>query len=202
MKNIELARYFDESGNKCTVTVSDYSTFLADDDKEAIACFVFNRLYSRYIKPYKYESEKFTKEYKNGFSMMASYCLLIETLQSFKNGWTDSNGRSEQAFKEFFSNNAHFQELNGKGSKIYKEIRCGILHQGETANGWKITRDSRGRVDGKTLVDGKTINAVEFGNRLEKCLQDYRATLNRAEWDSELWDNLRTKMRKIIDHCA
>ncbi|MCU7830634.1 MAG: hypothetical protein KZQ85_16370 [Candidatus Thiodiazotropha sp. (ex Myrtea sp. 'scaly one' KF741663)] len=196
MNNIELARYFDESGKKCIVTVRDYNSYLADDDKEAIACFVFNRLYSRYIKPYKYEKKKFKKEYKNGFSMMASYCLLIETLQSFKNGWAYSNRRSEQAFKEFFTNNAHLHELNNKGSDIYKNIRCGILHQGETTNGWKITRESH------HLVQGKTINAFKFGNQLEKCLGDYRTTLNRAEWDSEAWDNLRTKMRKIIEHCA
>lgn len=196
MNDTELARYHDEKGEKCVVTVDDYNQYLADDDKEAIACFVFNRLYSRYIKPYKYEKKKYKREYKNGFSMMASYCLLIETLQSFKNGWAHSNRRSEQAFKDFFKNNIHFQELNNQGSEIYKKIRCGILHQGETTGGWKITRESR------VLVENKTINAYKFGNRLEMCLLDYRCELLKAEWDSEVWDNLRTKMRKILHHCT
>lgn len=196
MNNIELARYYDERGNKYIVTVDDYHKYLVDDDKENIAFFVFNRLYSRYIKPYKYNKHKYKKEYKNGFSMMASYCLLIETLQSFKNGWAYSDRRSEQSFKEFFKDNPHFPELQNKGSDIYKYIRCGILHQGETTNGWRITRK------GKKLIEENTIDAFKFGGRLEKCLQDYRTTLSTSEWDSETWDNLRTKMRKIIEHCA
>lgn len=193
--SFELAMYFDK-GAKVTVSVTQYNEFLAAVDKEKIANMVFHRLHARYLKPFLFKDKTFKREYKNGFSIMANCCLLIGTLHSFKNGWSDSNGRSGQAFNDFFNTDKNFNELKSKGKEIYVNIRCGILHQGETTNGWKIDRDD------KALVDGKTIHAVTFLKRLEKSLESYRDSLLDEKWDSELWDNLRTKMRKIISNCA
>jgi len=199
---MELARYYDENGKFFTVTIKNYKNMLEQKNKEKIADFIYNRLYSRYIKPFEYQDEKkdnrktYQIHYKNGFSMMASYCLLIETLQSFKNGWGDSDRKSGQAFKEFFKDNEDFSTLKNKGKEIYSHVRCGILHQGETTGGWKIRRD------GDELEKDKTINAVMFGKALEKALEDYRGKLQTEEWDSEIWDNFRTKMRKIIQNCT
>lgn len=128
---------------------------------------------------------------------MANLCLLIETLQSFKNGWGDSDRRSKKAFKQFFHNNFHFTELNQKASLIYKNVRCGILHQGETTGGWKITRKGTNFYDNNT----NTLDAVIFAERMKMSLCDYRESLKSSEWDSEIWDNFRTKMRKIIQNC-
>ena len=196
IEQVELARYYDENGDLVTVTVKEYNHMKEEKNKEKIADFIYNRLYSRYIKPFEFNNEIYKKQYKSGFSMMASYCLLIETLQSFKNGWGDSDRKSEQAFKEFFKDNEDFDTLNNKGKEIYKNIRCGILHQGETTDGWKIRRE------GDELENNKTINAVRFGKVLEKSLENYREKLKTEEWDSEIWDNCRTKMRKIIQNCS
>jgi hypothetical protein len=199
MYRIRLASFYDDEAKKIVaVTISDYSKMISAKDKERIASFVYNRLFSRYIRPYSFNCLEYKRKYKNGFSIMASLCLLVETLQSFKNGWGDSDRKSEKAFKEFFSDNPHFKELNGKGSIIYKNIRCGILHQGETTGGWKITRE------GKRLYDNRThtLDAVLFAKRMENSLSDYYKGLVTSEWDSEIWDNLRTKMRKIIQHCG
>ena len=129
--------------------------------------------------------------------MMANLCLLIETLQSFKNGWGDSNRKSEKAFKQFFNNNIYFEELKQKGSVIYKNVRCGILHQGETTGGWKVTREGKKLYDDDT----NTIDAVKFAEGMVSSLNDYREDLIKSEWDSEIWDNFRTKMRKVIHNC-
>jgi hypothetical protein len=194
-KKTILAIYYDND-TKVEVTVKTYEEeYIEKKEKNKIADFIYHRLYSRYIKPFEYDENEYKTKYKNGFSMMASYCLLIETLQSFKNGWGDSNGKSQQAFKEFFKDNQNFDSLANKGEEIYKNIRCGILHQGETTGGWKIRRD------GDSLVDDKTIDAVIFGRKLKKELENYRNKLKDAEWDSEWWDNCRTKMRKIIQNC-
>ena len=96
-----------------------------------------------------------------------------------------------------FKGNPHFKELKQKGSIIYKNIRCGILHQGETTGGWKITREGKKLYDSKT----NTLNAVLFAERMERSLSDYRKGLITSEWDSEIWDNFRTKMRKVIQNC-
>jgi len=192
--SFELARYFDK-GVKVTVTIKQYNDLLAVPDKEAISNMVYHRLHARYLKPFLFKDKTFKDEYKNGFSIMANCCLLIETLHSFKNGWGDSNGRSGQAFKDFFDNDVNFKELKSRGNEIYINIRCGILQQGETTNGWKIDRGD------KTLIDGKTIHAMTFMKRLEKSLIAYKNSLRAEKWDSEIWDNFRTKMRKIISNC-
>lgn len=198
MDHIELARFYDgETKKLIKITISDYDKMIDGKDKDRIAYFVFNRLFSRYIRPYSFNNSEYTSKYKNGFSIMASLCLLVETLQSFKNGWGDSDRKSEKAFKEFFENNTHFKELKQQGSIIYKNIRCGILHQGETTGGWKITREGKKLYDNKT----NTLDAVLFAERMEHSLSDYSKSLITSEWDSEIWDNFRTKMRKVIQNC-
>lgn len=198
MKKIELARYYDKNSNEVVVTIEDYQNMVKAKDKDKISDFIFERFYSRYVKPFSYEDGKYKREFKNGFSMMANFCLLIETLESFNNGWGDSDRRSRSAFINFFINDANFKELKNKGAEFYIHVRCGILHQGETTGGWKITRNSRKFFDEET----NTINAFKFSDRIMKSLKDYKICLEREEWDSELWDNLRRKMRKIISNCA
>jgi hypothetical protein len=198
MDNIELARFYDDEKRRLiTITVSDYNKLIDSKDKNGIADFIFNRLFSRYIRPYSFDNSEYKEKFKNGFSIMANLCLLIETLQSFKNGWGDSDRKSEKAFKQFFDNNIHFAELSQKGSIIYKNIRCGILHQGETTGGWKITRKGTFFYDSDT----NTLDAVLFAERMKMSLNDYRDSLINSEWDSEIWDNFRTKMRKVIQNC-
>lgn len=198
MDNIELARFYDDEKNfLITITISDYNELISLKDRDGIANFIFNRLFSRYIKPYCFDNCEYKEKYKNGFSIMANLCLLIETLQSFKNGWGDSDRRSEKAFKQFLNNNTRFEELNQKASLIYKNVRCGLLHQGETTGGWKISREGTNFYDSDT----NTLDAVIFAERMKMSLCDYRDDLKKSEWDSEIWDNFRTKMRKIIQNC-
>src|SRR4030095_6417468 len=91
---IELAKWFDNTGKSHTVTIQNYLDFVTNQDQVSIADFVFHRLHSRYLKPFQFSDRKFKKQFKNGFSVMANCCLLIETLQSFKNGWGDSDRKS------------------------------------------------------------------------------------------------------------
>lgn len=198
MDNIELARFYDDEKQKLiTITVSDYNKLIDSEDRNGIAHFIFNRLFSRYIRPYNFDNLEYKEKFKNGFSIIANLCLLVETLQSFKNGWGDSDGKSKKAFEQFFNNNTRFAELKQKGSEIYKNVRCGILHQGETIGGWKITREGIMLYDSAT----NTLDAVIFAERMKLSLYDYRDSLIKSKWDSEIWDNFRTKMRKVINNC-
>ena len=197
-KNIELARWFDERGAKKSLTIKQYLELVAAQDREQISDFIFHRLYGRYLKPFSFEDETFTEQFKNGFSIMANCCLLIETLQSFKNGWGDSNRKSESAFKQFLATEKRFSVFVGKEREFYTNVRCGILHQGETTGGWKINRKGVNLFDVKSL----TVDSIKFAYELEKCLNEYSNNLKNAEWDSDLWDNFRVKMRKIISNCT
>jgi hypothetical protein len=200
--SIELARYFNNNGNKKTVTIADYNSYVDRQERDLIAEFIFRRLQSRYLKPFQFEDQKYTQQFKNGFSIMANCCLLIETLQSFKNGWEDSQGKSMEAFTQFLSTETKFAKVfKSKKQKegFYKNIRCGILHQGETTGGWTINRNRKG----KNLFDNSTfeVNSIVFAIELEASLKNYSEKLKTEKWDSETWDNFRTKMRKIISNC-
>lgn len=194
---IELARWFDNDGIETKITIQKYLDFVAAQDQAQIADFIFQRLYSRYLKPFLFANEEFVREYKNGFSIMANCCLLIETLQSFKNGWGNSNRKSEQAFKQFFTTEKNFIAFKGKEKEFYGNIRCGILHQGETTGGWTVNRSGINLFDDKNLI----VDSVTFAKELKTSLKNYSQDLKIAKWDSELWDNFRTKMRNVISNC-
>lgn len=205
-KSIELAKWADENGDEQIVTIQKYLDLLGlkEDARNEIADFICQRLFTRYLKPFSYKDDDFESQYKNGFSIMANCCLLIETLQSFKNGWEDTKSpRSSQAFRDFFSTESEFSEF--VDIDFYKNIRCGILHQGETYGGWKLNRGNKkgSKKPPKKLIDKSTkeINCIDFAKKLENSLKIYSEKLKDAEWNSKLWDNFRTKMDKIISNC-
>jgi hypothetical protein len=195
--NIELSRYFDVSGQLQIVTVADYKSYVANKDQNSIALFIFHRLHSRYLKPFQFADKNFIEQFKNGFSIMANCCLLIETLQSFKNGWEDSSNKSALAFKQFLSTETNFAVFRNKEKEFYINIRCGILHQGETTGGWKINREGINLFNSTNHV----VDSIVFSKELEKSLEDYSGKLKTEKWDSETWDNFRTKMRRIVLNC-
>jgi hypothetical protein len=194
---IELARYFDTNGKKQIITIADYNGYVDIQNQNLIADFIFQRLQSRYLKPFQFTDTKFTEQFKNGFSIMANCCLLIETLQSFKNGWEDSDKKSALAFRQFLSTETKFAVFKNKEQDFYVNIRCGILHQGETTGGWTINRKGTNLFDSTTLV----VDSIVFANELEQSLTNYCEKLKAEKWDSETWDNFRTKMRRIISNC-
>ena len=196
-ESIELARYYSDNNELKIISIEAYRQLVLDKNKVEIANFIYGRLHSRYIKPFQFSDSVFEKKYKNGFAMMANYCLLIETLVSFKQGWGDSDRKSPNAFIIFFASDDNFKELRDKGSQVYKNIRCGILHQGETTGGWRITRKGTEFYN----LESNTIDAVLFSNKIEKSLKDYKEELKKEEWDSEIWDNCRVKIKKIISNC-
>lgn len=80
-----------------SIKISDYLELEGAKDRRAIANFVYNRFAERYIDPF----EKQSPQSKHGFSLMAVNCLMIEALTSFRHGYPDTTGKSEQCFKEF-----------------------------------------------------------------------------------------------------
>jgi hypothetical protein len=174
------------------INTTDLSNLIINSDKIKIADFVYDRFYERYILPI----ESLDRNDKNGFSIMAVSCLMIESLVSFKKGWEDTKNKSEKAFQEFLTKEPEFTDFKGLSKEFYINVRCGILHQSETTSGWKIKRKG-------ILYDEstKTINATLFLNRLKKSLENYRQSLKTSEWDSSEWENLRNKIRMIIKNC-
>jgi len=180
------------------VTVDDYRRMEERKDGQAIADFIHRRLHERYIAPV----HVVPPDEKNGFLIMAVSCLLVETLESFWQGWESteptkkSPGKSKLAFREFFKRQWRFLAFRDHADGFYRHVRCGILHQGETTGGWRIRRNGR-LFDEDDLI----INATAFHQRLSGALGDYRDNLYDADWNSERWGNVRTKMAAVLKHC-
>ncbi|HPG47238.1 MAG TPA: hypothetical protein PKW76_16295 [bacterium] len=211
-----FVRYYDKNKYLVNVTMSEMEKLITDkNNKDKIAELIYQRYYERYLKLFFYESDNtdtyynekgkepknaiiFNKEYKNGFLMMASSCLLIETLSAFLEGDDQTpRGQGRHSFESFFHKaNEYKNELHTfNNSNFYSNIRCGILHQGETYNGFKIRRTG----DLHSQTDN-AINATKFVELLDLFLQSYVDELKTSRWDSSIWDNCRIKLRHIIQN--
>lgn len=163
--------------------------------KSMIADAIRLRFMERYIKP------AMDPGCKHGFAMMAVSCLMIEALESFRQGWKDTSepGKGKAAFCFFFDSNVRFKDFRGLSQQFYKNVRCGILHQAETTGGWRITRD-RKQVP---FFDSAshTINAHCFLANLAEVLNGFCDTLKAADLNSQDWKNVIKKMNAICDNC-
>jgi hypothetical protein len=189
------------------VTVGDYKAWEneADGGWSKKPEFIRRRLFERYIDPVKaLDFCRSTKKSKNGFQMMAVGCLLIETLASFWRGWESTEpgkdgkgrkipGKSGEAFKVFFQEQARFSAFHG--TQFYRNVRCGILHQGETKKGWTIERTG-------PLFDGICqINAKKFHDQMAMAIRDYERALKNPPTGSLLRANFDKKMKAVIQNC-
>lgn len=174
------------------ITVGDLQEWINLKDqksKEKIISLIHHRIYNRYIQH--------INEKQNGFLKMAVSCLIIETLESFKKGIPNTSGKSQTMFKSFFvTEEEFFPGFKDIYRDFYFNIRCGILHQAETTNAWRIVRK------GKLLNSSeKEINASEFVKSLNKSLDSYLLRLKNENIDSQLWSNAFVKLIDICENC-
>lgn len=177
-----------------TITVGQTKQWITAKDehaKKALTSFIYHRFYNRYIKH--------VKNMDSGFLKMAVCCLMIETLESFKQVKKDTKakGVGKKMFEDFFKNEkSNFPEFESINDEFYSNIRCGILHQAETTNGWRILRT--GKILDKT---NKTVNAEIFVKALEKSLEDYKTVLDNSNFTELIWQNAIQKIQYICENC-
>lgn len=173
-------------------TVPRYRALENAMDKTQIANLIYKRFTERYLAPTLSPCNV-----KHGFTSMAIGCLMVEALESFRQGWPDTKSQSKFAFCTFFDAHAEFAPFRGHAEQFWKDVRCGILHQAETRGGWTIVR--RGPLfDSQNFI----VNAQKFLRALRDVLNAYCASLNREDWDSDKWKKCRKKMNAICDACA
>jgi hypothetical protein len=172
-------------------TIADYARMEKRKNRSGISALIELRLRERYVDPLERSAAK------NGFASMALGCLLIETLQSFREGRCDTKWESRKIFERHFNQNPRLIEFAPCSTRFYLDVRCGLLHQGEARNGWTIVR-----FRDEPLFDKKKkcIHATRFLRRVNLSVRDYCLDLVSAEWRSELWENCRQKMSAIISN--
>ncbi|MFA5850959.1 MAG: hypothetical protein WC833_13895 [Bacteroidales bacterium] len=174
------------------ITVGQARNWMKVKDEEAkkeLVKLIHHRFVNRYVKH--------LKGIDSGFLKMAVSCLMIETLESFKQGKKDTEGISKKMFLDFFTSEEKlFPEFKIIASEFYKRIRCGILHQAETTKAWRIIRNG-------ALLDRteRVINATRFVNALDKALDKYIQELKSADFNSQIWENALLKIEDICENC-
>jgi hypothetical protein len=173
-------------------SVRDCKAAVAARDKPRIADALRRRFAERYLEP------ALSATHKHGFTMMAISCLMIESLESFRQGWPNSDGKSKAAFCFFFDQSNRFKEFRGHSQAFYKNVRCGILHQAETTGAWKITRKQTAQLfDPNSL----TVNATRFMRTLRLVIDEFCDQLKAADWDSGEWKRVRVKLKALCESC-
>lgn len=129
--------------------------------------------------------------------MMAVGCLMIETLESFRLGILNTQGHSKEMFDSFFQTEESLFPDFKNIKRFYKDIRCGILHQAETTNAWRIILYG-------PIVDKekRTINAEKFIEALQAALEKYKHDLEVNDFDTAIWRNVFFKLDDICNNCS
>lgn len=170
-----------------STTVAQYRKLEAAGDRKAIGQFFVERFDERYFRPIEDSSSK------HGFAVLAVACLVIETLESFYQGRSDTRTCSSQMFRDFLARDTPLKVLADGNDWFYKDIRCGILHQSESRGGWRVLR--RG-----PLLDAqaKALNATAILRALRCEVRKYAL---RIQTDEQLWKNFCKKMGGICANC-
>lgn len=102
-----------------------------------------DRITGRFLKPAQklIDVDKDGKPPTFGFAILALDCLVLETIQGFRDGLADHNGHSRRLFMEFLSAWPPFlkcldegMDANEKANAFYKQGRCALHHSGATEN--------------------------------------------------------------------
>lgn len=184
------------NANRTAITVKGYAKLHAAKDRQKIADMIRLRFTERYLDPALDNSKR------HGFSILAIGCLMVEALESFRNGWKKTSGcpgGGAGVFRGFFSAHKEFKDLEPVADKFYKHVRCGILHQAETTGGWRVHLSSPLFLESGGVP---RLSASEFGKRLRVVLERYADDLAKADWRAPIWRKARRKLRHVCRNCG
>lgn len=131
-----------------------------------VVCAVRRRISEQFLIPIR-ELERYDKRaelpFRPGFAILALDCLLIDTIQSFREGRVSTGEVSPaQTFKQFLSS-PRFADFSGSDrGEFFNYVRNGILHNGETRKDWKVRIDTPRMLHRDQETGTKTINRRLF----------------------------------------
>jgi len=133
-----------------------------------------------------------------GFAVLALDCLLIETLQAFRRGLTDTRNKSKELCVQFLTERTAFKPFftsPGIATRFYYEFRCGLAHNAQVfGDGLVWSVGPLLAIIGTQI----TVNRTEFHRAFARELEEYLAVL-RSGVDQDLRANFRTKMDFIAE---
>lgn len=189
-------------------TVADWGVLTLDEANVATdhwdaAFAIFDaRIRSRFIEPAQclIDLEAAKKRGTYGFAVLAIDFLIVETIQGFKMGVENHNGRSEALIKGFLTTWSSFTgcvpsltTADQCAKEVYKRGRCALHHSGST-DSLKVVRS------GPMFVfhpSGEIeINRTALHQELTKAFDNYLDDLRQPQ-NINLRINFKTKMGRI-----
>jgi len=152
--------------------------------RKAFTDFFWGRIQSRYIEPIEKLREHDIYE-GYGFTILTLLCSLIEFLESTYNGLKyvyckDKDlkcfeyNKSKQCFVDFLTTKKPFNNIftEDTAKEFYSSIRCGLLHEASTKNGWKVWAKSH---SGSEIIcsQSKTVYRDDFETAINKYIKLY-----------------------------
>lgn len=175
-----------------------------EDQWKKAADILKDRIEGRFLKPAQALidlGESSTTTF--GFAILALDFLVIETLQGFRKGYTDHQGKSKELVKDFLVNWSAFQdcvpdeaEREDRAVKIFTAGRCALHHTGSTDN--LIVRIRLDQMIQFHSDGGIEINRNKFHKEL---CAEFERYIKELENDAsrELRTNFRKKMNFICN---
>jgi hypothetical protein len=150
---------------------------------EAFDTYLLARLQSRYLRPIGMVRDKGTWE-GEGFTIVSIQCALIEFLAATRAGknYRHKNARppheyqnSRKLFVDFLFQTAPFDKLfsEGEAGDFYSNVRCALLHEARTKDGWIIWATGAVPVD----CHKKIVHRDSFQAIIEGYINDYGIAL-------------------------
>lgn len=129
-------------------------SLLAQDSAswEEVIAAVVRRIEERYLAPIRDLEQHDAlplrqRPTRAGFAIVALDCLLIDTIQSFREGRSETAEISpSRSFEEFLFAAAFSDFSNRDRGSFFQNVRNALLHNGETRSNWKI------RIGTRTMV--------------------------------------------------
>ena len=148
---------------------------------------------TRYLKPID-AIEKHCHIEGEGFAISAIICSLIEALETFRLGKvykrpsknspldkTKEYFKSQRIFEDFLKNRdpfkAHFA-VDDLATNFYENVRCALLHEAATRNGWKIQIGTTVLVEKRN--ESLILNRALFVDAIKQYMCSYKAELLRS----------------------
>lgn len=149
------------------------------------------RLWHRYLESIKILQKRTGSPAGEGFSIVAIQCSLIEYLESTIQGKSyvySRKGKPPVGQHEYANSGAMFEDFlttrppfknefsPQEAHNFYVHIRCGVLHEARTKNGWTISAKSKsGQIIDANL---KVVYRDNFQSGLEAFAQWYKNELS------------------------
>ena len=192
---------------------------LKSDNWEKAFNFFEERIRTRYLKPIRL-IQYASCDLGEGFAMVSLQCALIETVESFINGWIykydngpkyylrDCNNEANlQAkingtfiFDSFFKKREPFRDFRIDGKHFFKYVRCGLLHETQIKKGWVI-RTKHETEFYEEQGSQKIIYRSNFQDALEKVISDYKeAIITGTKFGDIESEDLRLNFKAKFEH--